>query len=257
MLVNFLDPELGAALAGTAPRDFAGLGIEGVRTNAAARRAAARVARLPDPRVVMAEHSTPGGVKLRRYEPAGSMPETLTANDRPVVIWFHGGGYMLGGYEDNAELLEGFVIDTGCVAISVEYRLAPEHPYPVLYDAVVLLCSKQGARELASMPAARDFVADAYAHCKFIGHVTAAAELLEAAGVASKIDGEFIAFNGAKASTAFVRACTALRFWTRERACNQSGLSLRSSDPRQAPITPRASHAGREREPGRRGRSLN
>ena len=88
----------------------------------------------------------------------------------------------------------------------------------VLYDAVVLLCSKQGARELASMPAARDFVADAYAHCKFIGHVTAAAELLEAAGVASKIDGGFIAFNGAKASTAFVRACTALRFWTREQA---------------------------------------
>ncbi len=90
---------------------------------------------------MMAECSTPGGVKLRCYEAAGSTPETLDANDRPAVVWFHGGGYMLGGYEDNADLLEGFVIDTGCVAISVEYRLAPEHPYPAaLDDAYEALC---------------------------------------------------------------------------------------------------------------------
>jgi C-terminal domain found in long catalases len=40
----------------------------------------------------------------------------------------------------------------------------------VLYDAVIVLASKHGATELASMPAARDFVTDAYAHCKFIGY---------------------------------------------------------------------------------------
>ena len=40
----------------------------------------------------------------------------------------------------------------------------------VLYDAVVMLASEPGAADLAGIPAARDFVTDAYAHCKFIGY---------------------------------------------------------------------------------------
>ena len=40
----------------------------------------------------------------------------------------------------------------------------------VLYDAVILLAARHGTPALAAQPAVRDFVADAYAHCKFIGH---------------------------------------------------------------------------------------
>ena len=40
----------------------------------------------------------------------------------------------------------------------------------VLYDAVIVITTKNGATALAAMPAARDFVTDAYAHCKFIGY---------------------------------------------------------------------------------------
>jgi hypothetical protein len=46
----------------------------------------------------------------------------------------------------------------------------------VLYDAVVLLLSAAGAQALARNPAARDFVTDTYAHCKFIGHVAQATD---------------------------------------------------------------------------------
>ena len=53
----------------------------------------------------------------------------------------------------------------------------------VLYDAVVLLPGEDSVAALAADAAVRDFVADAYAHCKFVGHVAAAEPLLEAAGV--------------------------------------------------------------------------
>ena len=65
----------------------------------------------------------------------------------------------------------------------------------VLYDAVAVVVSDAGAAALADHPAARDFVADAYAHSKFIGHVAAAAPLLDAAGVSTRIDDGFVALD--------------------------------------------------------------
>ena len=56
----------------------------------------------------------------------------------------------------------------------------------VLYDAVILLASKHGAAALAVQPVVRDFVADAYAHCKFIGYTGDASPLFEAAGLAGQ-----------------------------------------------------------------------
>ena len=53
----------------------------------------------------------------------------------------------------------------------------------VLFDAVVLLPSQEGADLLAKEPTARDFVADAFAHLKFIGYADQALPLLKKAGV--------------------------------------------------------------------------
>ena len=53
----------------------------------------------------------------------------------------------------------------------------------VLYDAVVIAASEQGAAELASSPAARDFVSDAYAHGKFIGYTAPTMALFSACGL--------------------------------------------------------------------------
>jgi len=89
----------------------------------------------------------------------------------------------------------------------------------VLYDAVALLLPAGGAAELAHSPAARDFVTDAYAHCKFIGYTPDAAGLLRAAGVAELMDGGFIELTGnGKDATGFVHRCRQLRFWDREAA---------------------------------------
>lgn len=63
-------------------------------------------------------------VQLRIYRPSASN-ETL-----PVLLWIHGGGYILGSYEDNDPLCMQIVKEANCVVVSVDYRLAPEHPYP-------------------------------------------------------------------------------------------------------------------------------
>ncbi|MGD0118221.1 MAG: catalase [Candidatus Binatus sp.] len=85
----------------------------------------------------------------------------------------------------------------------------------VLYDAVALLVSKDGANKLANDPTARDFAADAFAHSKFIGYSDAAKPfLLKVLGLA-KLDDGFIAIGSAKDSTKFIQECRKLRFWAR------------------------------------------
>ena len=85
----------------------------------------------------------------------------------------------------------------------------------VLFDAVAVLPSKAGAAELSTLPAARDFVADATAHRKFIAYVADALPLLEKAGVAAAIDDGFHELKAAKDCDAFVALCRKVRFWDR------------------------------------------
>ena len=89
----------------------------------------------------------------------------------------------------------------------------------VLYDAVVILASPDGARALAARPAARDFLTDATAHCKFIGYTGGAAVLFEAAGLpveAADLDGGFVSLDEYPAAE-FIARCRQLRYWDRQR----------------------------------------
>lgn len=100
-------------------------------------------------------------------------------------------------------------------------RIAANHALvaapSVLFDAVAILPSVEGAAELAMLPGARDFVADAFAHCKFIAHVEAADMIFDRAGV-TIFDGGCFALRGAADAGRFVARCRALRFWEREAA---------------------------------------
>ncbi len=88
----------------------------------------------------------------------------------------------------------------------------------VLFDAVAILPSAEGAALLGTLPAARDFVADAVAHRKYIGHANTAAPLFEKAGVASNLDEGFLVLDKAADCEHFVTACRNLRFWNRASA---------------------------------------
>ena len=90
----------------------------------------------------------------------------------------------------------------------------------VLYDAVAILAGPGAARTLAARPAARDFVTNAVAHCKFIGYTSGAAVLFEAAGLPADpgdMDDGFVSLMEYPASE-FVARCRQLRYWDRQHA---------------------------------------
>ena len=86
----------------------------------------------------------------------------------------------------------------------------------VLFDTVVLLLSEEGAERLTGEAAARDFVADAFAHCKFIGFTAEAMPLLQKAGVDPEADDGLISLDGPKSVAGFIESCRKLRLWARE-----------------------------------------
>jgi acetyl esterase/lipase len=72
-----------------------------------------------------------GPLRLRSYTPASA-----PAGKLPGLIYFHGGGLVAGGLDDYDGLCSGLAAEIGCRLVSVDYRLAPEHPFP----AAILDC---------------------------------------------------------------------------------------------------------------------
>jgi len=68
----------------------------------------------------------PGGdVPVRIYEPVGTDSQL-----RPAVLYFHGGGWVVGSLDSHDPLCRAMANAAGAVVVSVDYRLAPEHPFP-------------------------------------------------------------------------------------------------------------------------------
>jgi len=86
----------------------------------------------------------------------------------------------------------------------------------VLFDAVAILLSQQGASQLSQESTAKDFVSDAYAHLKFIGYNNAALPLMEKAGVTAGMDQGVIPLAGGQDAPKFLQTCHQLRLWERE-----------------------------------------
>ncbi|MBL9059996.1 MAG: catalase HPII, partial [Mangrovicoccus sp.] len=84
----------------------------------------------------------------------------------------------------------------------------------VLFDAVALVIADRGATPFLREPAARDFVADAFAHAKFIACTAGAEPLLARAGVSP--DAGCIPLDTPAAAGEFIEQCAELRHWDRE-----------------------------------------
>ena len=67
-------------------------------------------------------------IPLRIYRPR-ALGDSST--DVPVVMWFHGGGWVLGNVVDYDPICTFIAAEVGCVVVSVDYRMAPEHRAPV------------------------------------------------------------------------------------------------------------------------------
>jgi acetyl esterase/lipase len=65
------------------------------------------------------------GVGVRLYRP------TDARGAGPALLWIHGGGYVIGSAAQDDDLCRRFARELGATVASVDYRLAPENPYPI------------------------------------------------------------------------------------------------------------------------------
>ncbi len=120
-----LDPELAAYFDALPPGtfDFDEWTLETVTARRAAR-AAMPVPAPPPTTTQFRDEQVDANVSVRVYAP----PEPRA--DRPCLYWIHGGGYISGTALTVDARINRWVEELDCVVLSVEYRLAPEHPYP-------------------------------------------------------------------------------------------------------------------------------
>jgi acetyl esterase len=71
-----------------------------------------------------------GPIRLRHYRPR-------EAASLPLVIYFHGGGFVIGSLDTHDRLMRLLALDSDAAVIGVDYRLAPEHPFPAPLDDCV------------------------------------------------------------------------------------------------------------------------
>ncbi len=116
-------------------------------------------------------------------------------------------------WEVVAPRIGGVVLDDGSM-VPADQKI--DGGPSVLYDAVAILPSDLGADMLASDATAKDFVSDAYAHCKFIAFANAALPLFAEARIPPGRDEGFVQLTGAGDAERFVKMCRKLRLWSRE-----------------------------------------
>jgi acetyl esterase len=87
----------------------------------------AEVARVEDRSVPAGLSGHGSGIPVRLYTPAGTGPF-------PGIVYFHGGGFVIGDLESHDPLCRQIAARTGAIVCAVDYRLAPEHPFPAAAD---------------------------------------------------------------------------------------------------------------------------
>jgi acetyl esterase/lipase len=113
-----LDPEIREAVRDIADFVFSAATVPMMRQNAVFTPIAA-------PDIERSELTTDGGVGMTVLRPRGPVGEL------PALYWMHGGGMVIGNrYMDDARLAQ-WCRSLSCICVSVEYRLAPEAPYPL------------------------------------------------------------------------------------------------------------------------------
>ena len=139
------EPEILAFIAeveGFYPSDSAGAAIE---TQRARYDALCRHFDAPLPAGMQVnDETTPhpeGAVPLRRYRPQW-------ADRAATVVYFHGGGFVVGGLDSHQAVCAEIAAATGAELVAVDYRLAPEHRFPLALTDCLAAAIAQGPRPL-------------------------------------------------------------------------------------------------------------
>lgn len=114
----------------------------------ALRAAAASGSGREGPAVASVSDAVADGVPVRVYDPAPGR------SGRPLVVFLHGGGWVMCGLDSHDATCRSLAVAAGAVVVAADYRLAPEHPWPAAPDdaLTVLLWARDRARALGCDP---------------------------------------------------------------------------------------------------------
>ena len=114
-----------------------------------------RGALTPDPPAVEAAWlllapGTAGPVPVRAYRPKGAAKDEIL----PALVYFHGGGWVIGDLDTHDVVCRTLANGARCAVFSVEYRKAPEAPFPAAvedcFSALSFVCSSYGSLKINS-----------------------------------------------------------------------------------------------------------
>ncbi|ORA08647.1 alpha/beta hydrolase [Mycobacterium arosiense] len=75
-----------------------------------------------------------GSIAIRIYWPPSHPAERSEGDAAPVVVYFHGGGFVIGDLDTHDGTARQHAVGADAIVVSVDYRLAPEHPYPAAVE---------------------------------------------------------------------------------------------------------------------------
>ncbi|KAA8954321.1 alpha/beta hydrolase fold domain-containing protein, partial [Mycobacterium sp.] len=101
------------------------------------------------PQLRIEERTIAGDVGVRIY-----WPPATEQHDLPVVVFYHGGGWSIGDLDTHDPVARAHAVGAQAIVVSVDYRLAPEHPFPAGVDDcwAALRWVGEHARELGGDP---------------------------------------------------------------------------------------------------------
>jgi acetyl esterase/lipase len=210
-----MDEELRAAFVRLPPAVDATLDPPAARLHV--RETLVALRRDPNPAVARRDLVVPGsgdntaGIPIRVYEPAAR------TGILPAILYIHGGGFVVGAIDDFESLCEGYAEHVDAVVVAVDYRLAPEHPFPAAtQDAYAALLWLAGAAEELGTDPTRIAVAGHSAG----GGITAAVALMarDRAEVELALQAPICACLDDRHTTPSSQAIGDPRTWNRARA---------------------------------------
>ncbi|MBK9520755.1 MAG: alpha/beta hydrolase [Rhodocyclaceae bacterium] len=105
--------------------------LDPLATRAARRKSISLVTGSPTPVFKVDDMRIPGPaqpIPVRIYQPT-DMPAA-----KPVIVYFHGGGWVVGDLDSHDNLCRSLAVKTNAIVVAVDYRLAPEHRFPAAVD---------------------------------------------------------------------------------------------------------------------------
>ncbi|WP_433154469.1 alpha/beta hydrolase [Actinomadura nitritigenes] len=189
-------------------------------------------------RAMMAQLIVPDGIRTR---PAllGDRPAVLVepaggAEPGATILYFHGGGFVFGSPETAMPLTANLVVRTGFRAFSLDYRLAPEHPFPAAIDDAV--SAYRALLDGGADPAAIAFAGDSAG-----GGLTVTA-CLAARDAGLPVPAAIVAFSPGLDMTRTGESVTAKEsadpFFTRESLEHTGSMYLAGRDPNHPLLSP-------------------